>query len=84
MFVIRKDIFLITLILDVSKWYDRWYAGNLIAMKTLHLQLLLAHYEPKRFEECDNLYKERVQFLVEVQEIMDRQVTIGGYEIWTI
>lgn len=82
MFVIRKDIFLITLISDVTKWYSKWYNGNFFAMKEVHLDKLLTHYEPERFAECVNLYEERELFLIEVQQIMDTYISTGGIDIW--
>jgi len=82
MFVIQKDIFLITIVRDVSKWYDKWYTGNINAVKGLHLYELLEHYDPKRFRDCEDLSEERVQFLVEVQEIMNEQVNKGGCGAW--
>ena len=82
MFVIQKDVFLITLVRDVSKWYDQWYKGNVIAMKALHLGKLLENYDPDRFKNCDNLYKERITFLSEIQEIMEGQNNIGGSGVW--
>jgi hypothetical protein len=84
MFVIRKDIFLITLILDVCKWYDKYYTGNLHTMKTVHVQKLLAYYNPVRFEECDNLHDERIKFLGEIQVIMNHSVNMGGQNLWVI
>ena len=82
MFVIRKDIFLITLIQDVSKWYDKWYVGNLIAMKDLHIKMLLSYYDKERFVKCTSLCKERILFLTEVQEIVDISINCGGSSLW--
>lgn len=77
-----KDIFLIILIRDISKWYDKWYMGNLHAMKSLHIEMLISHYDPKRFRECENLYKERIKFLAEVQKLVDTYVSNGGCDSW--
>lgn len=82
MFVIRKDIFLITLTRDVSEWYDKWYMGNLKAVKTLHLRILLENYDPDRFRHCDNLHNERIIFLIEVQTIVNERLDSGGNEAW--
>jgi hypothetical protein len=82
MFVIQKDIFLITLTRDVSKWYDKWYKGNLKAVKTLHLRILLENYDPSRFRYCNNLNTERMLFLVEVQTMVDERLDSGGNEAW--
>jgi len=83
MLVIQKDIFLITLIRDVSKWYDKWYKGNLIAMKELHIRTLLSYYDKDRFRKCNSLYDERIFFLTEVQEIVDLRISFGGHSLWT-
>lgn len=82
MFVIREDIFLITLIRDVSKWYDKWYIGNLIAMKDFHIKMLISYYDVNRFRNCSNLYTERLNFLTEVQEIVNISMHSGEANLW--
>jgi len=82
MFVIRKDVFLITLIRDVSKWYDKWYVGNLVAMKDFHIKMLLLYYDIDRFRNCNNLCKERSNFLTEVQEVVDTSISSGEANLW--
>ena len=82
MFVIRKDVFLITLIRDVSKWYDKWYIGNLVAMKDFHTKMLLLYYDIDRFRNCNNLCKERSNFLTEVQEVVDTSISSGEANLW--
>jgi len=82
MLVIRKDVFLITLIRDVSKWYDKWYIGNLVAMKDFHTKMLLLYYDIDRFRNCNNLCKERSNFLTEVQEVVDTSISSGEANLW--
>ena len=82
MLVIRKDVFLITLIRDVSKWYDKWYVGNLVAMKDFHTKMLLLYYDIDRFRNCNNLCKERSNFLTEVQEVVDTSISSGEANLW--
>jgi hypothetical protein len=87
MFIIEKDIFLIILIQDVSKWYDklyedRKYKGNLHVRKSLHIEKLLSYYDPNRFRKCSNLCEERSKFLIEIQEIMDTMLDVEGDMIW--
>jgi len=82
MSVIRKDIFLITLIQDISKWYDKWYMGDIIVMKNFHVKILLSHYDTDRFRKCNNLYEERIFFLTEVQDIVNINVNYGGQSLW--
>jgi len=82
MFVIRKDIFLIALIRDISMWYDKWYMGNLIAMKELHIKTLLSYYDKDRFKKCNDLCKERISFLTEVQEIVNININHGRASSW--
>lgn len=84
MFVVQKDVFLITLTRDVSQWYDSFYNGNVISMKALHLIKLFEHYDPDRFRKCNNLNKERTLFLIEIQEEVNREIDLGGSEIWNI
>jgi hypothetical protein len=82
--VIKKDFFLITLIIGVSKWYDAWYQGNIISMKRLHINTLLLYYDPSRFKNCSNLYEERMNFLSEVHDMVYLEIDIGGNEIWLV
>ena len=82
MLVIRKDVFLVTLIRDVSKWYDKWYVGNLVAMKDFHTKMLLLYYDIDRFRNCNNLCKERSNFLTEVQEVVDNSISSGEANLW--
>jgi hypothetical protein len=82
MFVVRKDIFLITLIQDISKWYDKWYKGNLVAMKKLHINTLLSNYDPDRFKKCNNLCEERKKFLAEIQETVNISTSFGEDSLW--
>ena len=82
MLVIRKDIFLTTLIRDVSKWYDKWYVGNLIAMKDFHIKMLLSYYDSNRFRNCNDLCKERSNFLTEVQEVVNISISSGEANLW--
>lgn len=79
-----QDFFLQTLIDSVCKSYDEWHhfkesfykhkeihQANLNSLKENHIQVLLTHYDKKRFTNCKNLYNERVKFLNEVQQIVD-------------
>lgn len=78
------DVFLQRLIQMVSDSYDEWYSPGKVFhkhrelrsyaldnRKRFHIQKLLAHYDKERFINCKNLYKERVKFLNEVQQIVD-------------
>ena len=40
-------------------------------MKQHHIKILLENYDEERFFNCKDLYKERVKFLNEVQEIVN-------------
>jgi len=79
MSIIKKDPFLISLIRSVSEWYDEWYNDNVILMKELHIEMLVSHYDFNRFKKCNNLHKEKVKFLGEVQEIVNINISNGRY-----
>jgi len=76
------DFFLQTLINAVYKTYDEWHLpeksfyrkhneSNVNSLKQHHIKILLENYDEERFFNCKDLYKERVKFLNEVQEIVN-------------
>ena len=64
--IINIDIFYIQLIRSVEKWYDEHYF-EIDNKKFIHLSSVIEHYDPERFRNTKNLYKERVKFLNEIQ-----------------
>ena len=79
-----EDVFLHRLIQMVYTWYNEWYApekmyhkhrpmvnASIEAAKEEHIKELIKHYDKERFENCNNLYEERIKFLTEVQHIVD-------------
>jgi len=77
---LTKDIFLERLIEQVGKWYDELNPGAsklhkrlfVEKDKQLHIKVLQQNYIKERFINCENLYTERVKFLTEVQEKVNK------------
>jgi len=66
-FLLRK------LIRDVTWFYDQYYKGDPY-VRCLHLVFLEEMFNPERFENTANLSAERVAFLTEVQEEVDKAI----------
>jgi hypothetical protein len=66
-FLLRK------LIRDVTWFYDQYYRGDPY-VRCLHLVFLEEMFNPERFENTANLSAERVAFLTEVQEEVDKAI----------
>ena len=66
-FLLRK------LIRDVTWFYDQYYRGDPY-VRCLHLVFLEEMFNPERFKNTANLAAERVAFLTEVQEEVDRVI----------
>jgi hypothetical protein len=66
-FLLRK------LIRDVTWFYDQYYKGDPY-VRCLHLVFLEEMFNPERFKNTENLAAERVAFLTEVQEEVDRVI----------
>jgi hypothetical protein len=66
-FLLRK------LIRDVTLFYDQYYRGDPY-VRCLHLVFLEEMFNPERFENTANLSAERVAFLTEVQEEVDKAI----------
>ena len=66
-FLLRK------LIRDVTWFYDQYYRGDPY-VRCLHLVFLEEMFNPERFKNTANLAAERVAFLTEVQEEVNRVI----------
>ncbi|MDH4204608.1 MAG: hypothetical protein OEV45_03675 [Desulfobacteraceae bacterium] len=66
-FLLRK------LIRDVTWFYDQYYMGDPY-VRCLHLVFLEEMFNPERFKNTANLAAERVAFLTEVQEEVDKTI----------
>ncbi|HAY38185.1 MAG TPA: hypothetical protein DCY53_01905 [Desulfobacteraceae bacterium] len=66
-FLLRK------LIRDVTWFYDQYYKGDPY-VRCLHLVFLEEMFNPERFKNTENLAAERVAFLTEVQEEVDKTI----------
>jgi len=67
------DFLLKKLIRDVTWFYDQYYRGDPY-VKCLHLVFLEEMYNPERFKNTADLPTERVAFLTEVQEIVNKTI----------
>ena len=67
------DFLLRKLIRDVAWFYDQYYRGDPY-VKCLHLVFLEEMFNPERFEKTANLAAERVAFLTEVQEEVNKAI----------
>jgi hypothetical protein len=67
------EFLLIRLIQDVTWFYDQYYRGDPY-VRCLHLVFLEEMFNPERFKNTENLASERVAFLTEVQEEVDRVI----------
>ena len=67
------DFLLRKFIRDVTWFYDQYYMGDPY-VKCLHLVFLEEMYNPERFTNTANLSEERVAFLTEVQEEVNRTI----------
>jgi hypothetical protein len=76
------DFFLQTLINSIDKFYNEWYCPEKSFNKEIekvklnilieqHIRVLLLYYDKERFVNCKDLYKERVNFLTEIQQIIN-------------
>ncbi|PLX54251.1 MAG: hypothetical protein C0611_01005 [Desulfobacteraceae bacterium] len=66
-FLLRK------LIRDVTWFYDQYYRRDPY-VRCLHLVFLEEMFNPERFKNTANIAAERVAFLTEVQEEVDRVI----------
>jgi len=66
-FLLRK------LIRDVTWFYNQYYRGDPY-VKCLHLVFLEEMFNPERFANTANLAAERVAFLTEVQEEVNKAI----------
>jgi len=51
-----------------------WYSENQPRQETLvemHIDELHNYYDPSRFRDCENIEAERIEFLTELQGIVD-------------
>ena len=64
------DIFYKKLKTDIEKFYDDPYQEE--SLRQVHLSLLHENYSHSRFAKCENLEVERVKFLTELQELVDK------------
>lgn len=67
------DFLLKKLIRDVTLFYNQYYKGDPY-VKCLHLVFLEEMYNPERFKNTVNLPTERVVFLTEVQEEVNKTI----------
>jgi len=67
------DFLLKKLIRDVTWFYDQYYKGDPY-VRCLHLVFLEEMFNPERFKNTENLAAERVAFLTEVQEEVDKTI----------
>ena len=67
------DFFLKKLIRDVTWFYDQYYRGDPY-VRCLHLAFLEEMYNPERFKNAEDLPAERVAFLTEVQEEVNKTI----------
>ena len=69
------DFILKKFLLDVRNWYEEHFDGfDLEERYELHCKILISYYDSKRFTECQDLQKERIKFLNEVQSAMNLEV----------
>ncbi len=61
---------------DIYRWYDKYGDSE---VKGLHLHLLRKYYDPARF--AGDIGIERVKFLTELQEIVDKRSLYGMSEM---
>ena len=67
------DFLLKKVIRDVIWFYDQYYRGDPY-VKCLHLVFLEEMYNPERFKNTADLAAERVAFLTEVQEEVNKAI----------
>ncbi len=67
------DFLLKKFIRDVIWFYDQYYGGDPY-VKCLHLVFLEEMYNPERFKNAADLSTERVAFLTEVQEEVNKTI----------
>ena len=61
---------------DIYRWYDKYGDSE---VKVLHLHLLRTYYDPARF--AGDIGIERLKFLTELQEIVDKRSLYGMSEM---
>ena len=64
------DIFYENLKRDIEKFYSDPFQDE--SLRELHLSLLHENYHLSRFHDAENLEKERVKFLTELQSLVER------------
>lgn len=67
------DFILIRLREEISKFYDKFYVGNVECMKNLHLALLEEYYDNAIFNNLNGveLRNKKIKFLTELQDVMN-------------
>ena len=65
------DFLLRKLIRDVTSFYNQYYRGD-PCVKCIHLVFLEEMFDPERFKNTSDLAAERVAFLTEVQEEVNK------------
>jgi len=65
------DIFYENLKRDIENFYNDPYQDD--SLREVHLYLLHEHYSHSRFSGCENLEKERIKFLTELQRLVESQ-----------
>lgn len=69
--IIDRQIFFTKLVSSISEFYEKDYYGHSMGLRNLHIKIMSENYEPERFKKAVNLSKERVQFLTEVQTMVN-------------
>lgn len=68
------DFILILMRKEISRFYDKFYIGNVECMKNMHLTLLEEHYDSKRFDNLSRteLRNQKIEFLTELQDAVNK------------
>ncbi len=71
--IIDRQIFFTKLIDSITEFYDKDYYGHSIGLRNFHIMIMVENYEPERFKKAVNLSNERIQFLTEVQMMVNEE-----------
>ena len=70
------DIFYENLRRDIEKFYDDPFQDE--SLRELHLSLLHDNYQYSRFQNAECLETERIEFLTELQRLVEAQSVFYG------
>jgi len=68
----EMDIFYENLKQSIIKFYNEFFCNERSTLQ-IHLDLLRSCYNEDRFKNCENLEKERIAFLTELQTIIEEK-----------